>query len=142
MLRDTYDDVRAGYYNIPGEVLRANDIQPWDMNSPAYCAWVEGRVGLARGCFQTGREYLSRVEEPRCRLAGLAYISRFEWLLDAIEAEGYRLRSRYSERKSLGTGLRMGLSIISSLLSSPRAERVPQPVVSHPLPDPKGLQDL
>ena len=31
MLRDTFDDVRAGYYNIPREVLDANHITPQDM---------------------------------------------------------------------------------------------------------------
>jgi phytoene/squalene synthetase len=107
MLRDTYDDVRVGYYNIPREVLEAYRIGPQDLHSEAYHAWVESRVQLARAYFKAGRRYLRRVQNRRCRVAGLAYIARFEWLLDAIEEEGYSLRPDYSERKHFGTGLRM-----------------------------------
>jgi phytoene/squalene synthetase len=91
MLRDTFDDVQAGYYNIPGEVLEAGHIRPQDIESKAYRDWVRIRVWLARECFKAGRDYLARVENPRCRLAGLAYTARFEWLLDTVEREGYRL---------------------------------------------------
>src|SRR5215208_2613496 len=70
MLRDTFDDLEAGYYNIPREVLEANHIAPQDIRSKAYCAWVESRVQLAQRCFQAGKAYLARVEEPRCQLAG------------------------------------------------------------------------
>jgi phytoene/squalene synthetase len=117
MLRDTFDDVQAGYYNIPGEVLEAGHIRPQDIESKAYRDWVRIRVWLARECFKAGRDYLARVENPRCRLAGLAYTARFEWLLDTVEREGYRLRPVYEERKSPITGLRMGLSTLFSLLS-------------------------
>jgi phytoene/squalene synthetase len=116
MLRDTYDDVQAGYYNIPREVLEAGRIQPRDIGSKAYRDWVCSRVRLARECFMAGRNYLARVENPRCQLAGFAYTARFEWLLDTIEQEGYLLRPAYSERKSPATGLRMGLSTLSSLI--------------------------
>lgn len=133
MLRDTFDDLQAGYYNIPREVLEANHIEPQDTHSDAYRTWVKGRVQLARKCFQTGREYLTRVEEPRCRLAGFAYTSRFEWLLDTIEQEGYCLRSEYTERKSLRTGLRMGLSTLSALMAGRHSERLHPPVVSQSL---------
>jgi phytoene/squalene synthetase len=133
MLRDTFDDVQAGYYNIPREVLESNHIQPQDIDSKAYRAWVKSRVLLARKCFQVGRRYLARVENPRCRLAGLAYTARFEWLLDTIEQEGYLLRSEYSERKSLRTGLRMGLNILSSVIGAPGEQPLPQPVISQPL---------
>src|SRR5512139_1180386 len=107
MLRDTFDDVQAGYYNIPREVLEANHIGPQDVHSDAYHAWVKSRVQLARQYFEAGRGYLARVQNPRCRLAGFAYTARFEWLLDTIEREGYNLRPQYSERRSIGTGLRM-----------------------------------
>jgi hypothetical protein len=78
---------------------------------------VRIRVWLARECFKAGRDYLARVKNHRCRLAGLAYTARFEWLLDTVEREGYRLRPVYEERKSPITGLRMGLSTLFSLLS-------------------------
>jgi phytoene/squalene synthetase len=100
MLRDTVDDIRAGYYNIPREVLEENRITPQDVESDAYRAWIRSRVQLARKYFKAGREYLSQVENLRCRLAGFAYTIRFEWLLDTIEREDYFLRSQYNERKS------------------------------------------
>jgi len=133
MLRDTFDDVQAGYYNIPREVLEAGHMQPQDTQNKIYCAWVRSRVRLARKCFQAGRGYLARVENPRCRLAGFAYTARFEWLLDTIEQEGYILRPEYSERKSLGTGLRMGLSTLSTLIHVGHRKAFPQPVISQSL---------
>jgi len=133
MLRDTLDDVQAGYYNIPREVLEANHIQPGDVQTKAYRNWVKSRVQLARKYFQAGREYLARVQNPRCRLAGFAYTARFEWLLDTIEREGYFLRPEYSERKSLGIGLRMSLNILSSVMDVHGEQSLPQPVISQPL---------
>jgi phytoene/squalene synthetase len=133
MLRDTFDDVQAGYYNIPREVLESNHIQPQDVQSRAYRAWVKSRVLLARKHFQAGRRYLGRVANPRCRLAGLAYTARFEWLLDTMEQEGYLLRPEYSERKSLRTGLRMGLNVLSSVMSTRSAQPLSQQVISQPL---------
>jgi hypothetical protein len=133
MLRDTFDDVQAGYYNIPREVLESNHIQPQDIDSKAYRAWVKSRVLLARKYFQAGRAYLARVKNPRCRLAGLAYTARFEWLLGTMEQEGYLLRPEYSERKSPGTGLRMGLNVLSSVLGARGARSLHQPVISQSL---------
>lgn len=114
MLRDTFDDVRAGYYNIPREVLEANQIGPQDVHSPAYRVWVKGRVHKARRYFATGRAYLAQVESLRCRLAGLCYTARFEWLLDTLEEEGYLLRPSYEDRKSAGVALRMGWQVLNS----------------------------
>jgi phytoene/squalene synthetase len=125
MLRDTFDDVQTGYYNIPREVLEASDLQPQDLHSKAYRLWVKSRVKLARECFQAGRGYLSRVQNPRCRLAGLAYTARFEWLLDTIEREHYRLRPAYRERKGIGVGLRMATSTLWALMSLQATPRHP-----------------
>lgn len=127
MLRDTFEDVQAGYYNIPREVLEAGHIQPRDIESRAYRDWVRSRVRQARECFTAGREYLARVENPRCRLAGFAYTARFECLLDTIEQEAYGLRPEYHERKSAGTGLRMGLSTLSSLFSLRKRDALTPP---------------
>ena len=99
MLRDLAEDVAAGYLNLPAGLLSD------DLHSPAVRAWVKDRVGLARGCFATGRQYLARVESARCRLAGHAYIARFEWVLDAIERDGYALRAAYPERATWRGGL-------------------------------------
>jgi phytoene/squalene synthetase len=139
MLRDTFDDVQAGYYNIPREALESAHIQPQDMQSKFYRAWVRSRVQLAREYFQAGRDYLARVQDPRCRLAGLAYTSRFEWLLDTIEQEGYILRPAYRERKSFGTGLRMGRSTLSSLINWRGKKTISQPVVSQLLRELRNL---
>jgi phytoene/squalene synthetase len=108
MLRDTYADLRAGYINVPREVLASHSIGPDDIHSGAYRAWVEERVKLARTSFDAGRAYFGRVRSRRHRLAGLAYIARFAWLIEIIERDGYRLRPAYDDRKSLATGLRMG----------------------------------
>ena len=133
MLRDTYDDLHAGYYNVPREVLEAGHIQPHDLQSHAYRAWVRSRVQLARKCFKTGRQYLAHVDNPRCRLAGFAYAARFEWLLDTIEREDYYLRPEYNERKSAVTGLRMGLATLASIFNWPGIGKMPQPYVPHSL---------
>jgi phytoene/squalene synthetase len=133
MLRDTYDDVQTGYYNIPREVLEANHIGPQDVRNDAYLAWVKSRVQLAREYFEAGRGYLARVQNPRCRLAGFAYTARFEWLLDTIERESYSLRPQYSERKSIGTGLRMSWLALSSMIYLRGAATLPRPIASQRL---------
>jgi hypothetical protein len=90
-------------------------------------------VQLAREYFEAGKGYFARVQNLRHRLAGVAYISRFEWLLVTIEREGYSLRPQYSERKSIGTGLRMSWLTLSSLINLSWAGALPQPVVARPL---------
>jgi phytoene/squalene synthetase len=133
MLRDTYDDVQAGYYNIPREVLEAAHMSPHHIHNQAYRRWIQSRIQLAREYFQAGRDYLARVEEPRCRMAGLAYTARFEWVLDTMEQENYSLRPEYNDRKGLGAGLQMGLLTLSSLMNLRELETVPQSIVSQPL---------
>ena len=107
MLRDTLEDVEAGYYNIPAEVVVHNRLAAWDVSAPAYRAWVKERVQQARQCFKAGREYLAQVECLRCRLAGFAYTYRFEVVLNSIEREGYILRRQYPERKKAGQAVEM-----------------------------------
>lgn len=124
MLRDTLEDVEAGYVNIPREIVEAHRIDPGDVDSQPYRAWVESRVHLARSCFEAGRAYLARVPNPRCRLAGYAYIARFDGLLDTIERDGYRLRATYPERKHPATGLRMGWSALALAFDPRRALNV------------------
>jgi phytoene/squalene synthetase len=107
MLRDALEDAQAGYYNTPQEVVASNGITPLDVKSQAYRKWVKDCVDKAHACFQAGRDYLAQVENLRCRIAGYAYIRRFEVILDCIEREGYLLRSAYPERKSRGRGVEM-----------------------------------
>ena len=115
MLRDTVADAHDGYFNIPEEYLEAKHITPWDIKSDAYRAWVRARVLLARRYFETGRRYLKRVENLRCRLTGFAYTARFDWLLDTIEREEFILRPAYEERKSFANGWRMGWDILATI---------------------------
>ena len=133
MLRDTYDDVQAGYFNIPREVLEVHSFGPRDLRSDAYRTWVKNRVELARQDFQAGHDYFRRAENLRHRLAGFTYMARFEWLLETFESEGFALRPQYGERKSMGTGLRMGWMIVSSMLNFSGEGALPQPGVAHPL---------
>jgi len=131
MLRDTVDDIQAGYFNIPREVLDANHISPQDVGSEAYRAWVRSRVQLARTYFKAGREYLNQVENPRCRLAGLAYTARFECVLDSIEQDGYLLRAAYPERKELSAIVRASGSILPSLFIHRGTQSLLEPVPVH-----------
>ena len=91
------------------------------LHTPAVRAWVRDRVELARSCFTTGRRYLAGVENARCRLAGHAYVARFEWVLDAIERDGYRLREAYPERATFRGGLTIAADGARSALAAHRA---------------------
>jgi phytoene/squalene synthetase len=124
MLRDTYSDVRAGYFNVPREVLEASSIGPADVRCDAYRAWVRERVLLARAYFDAGQSYLAHVQSRRHRLAAIAYMARFEWLIEALERNGFTLQAEYAEQRSLATGLRMGGYVVSSL-ARPRWIRRP-----------------
>jgi len=133
MLRDSYEDVAAGYYNVPAEYLRVFGISPHDLGTPAFREWVCGRVELAQVYFRASREATAKVRNWRCRLAGFAYTARFKWVLRAIERDCYCLRAAYPERKGLRAGLWMAWQALASMLVSPAAgsgspELVLQPV--------------
>lgn len=130
MLRDTYIDTSLGYFNIPREVLETNHIGIKDLTSPAYRVWVKSRVQLARQYFEAGKEYFLGVPNTRLRLAVFAYIARFEWLLDTVEKEGFLLRPGYPDRKSIRAGLKMGWSVISTIMNSRAGGATIQPVIS------------
>jgi phytoene/squalene synthetase len=130
MLRDTYQDLRAGYFNVPRELLEAHSIGPEDVHTDAYRDWVKGRVELARAYFDAGRAYFARVQSPRHRLAGLAYIARFEWLIETLESDDFRLRPRYAEGRSLGTGLRMSWHVLWWMIGSAGRRTPSAPIAS------------
>ncbi len=123
MLRDTLDDVQAGYFNIPREVLQQHAIKPDDVSSGAYRRWVQGRVQLARGAFRAGKDYLDQVESARCRMAGYAYIARFETVLDTIERDDYLLRAGYPEDVDLSAGAKIA-QMLFGLAARPRNPEV------------------
>lgn len=130
MLRDLVTDIDAGYVNVPSEVLDEPGMSLDDLHSPAMRAWVRDRVELARSCFAVGRRYLERVEDARCRLAGHAYTARFEWVLDAIEQDGYRLRGAYPERATVRGGLRIAADAARSVLAAGRGSGAAAPAFS------------
>lgn len=107
MLRDAAEDAATGYFNIPREWVERYGIDPCAVDGDLYLHWVKTRVRLARAYFEAGHKYLDQVTSLRCRIAGYAYMARFQSVLDAIERDGYRLRSDYSECKSLRAGLKM-----------------------------------
>ena len=115
MLRDTLEDIDAGYYNIPCEVVDANGIAPWDVGSNAYRDWVRERVRSARACFRIGREYLAQVDNLRCRIAGYAYMHRFEAVLDAIEQADYVLQTQYPGSNGSGRAAMIGWALWMAL---------------------------
>lgn len=126
MLRDTFEDTEAGYYNVPQELLSAQDISPEDVAHEAYRNWVKERVELARRYFDLGRAYLLEVENGRCRLAGYAYIARFEGVLDTIEQDGYLLKPDYAGSKKLAATTQAGWSTMSSIYQRRRRFRAAQ----------------
>jgi phytoene/squalene synthetase len=128
MLRDTLEDVPDGYFNIPREYLQAHHLDPHEVEHPAYRAWVQHRVRLARACFAAGKDYLARLPNPRCRLAGYAYTARFEGVLAALEGDGYRLRSGYAEGQGLSSRLGLAYSALAQALRPQRPAVLPRPL--------------
>ncbi len=122
MLRDSTEDVEAGYFNIPRETLEAAGIRFDDFEHPAYRRWVQERIQLASRLFGDARNYLSRVESLRCRLAGFTYMSRFESVLALIRKDDYLLRSQYPRRRTLGGVATFLSSLFSSLMRSPERQ--------------------
>ncbi len=118
MLRDTFEDVDVGYFNIPCEFLQARKLDPCDIHNPLYRDWVKSRVQLAQDHFSSGKAYLDQVPNRRCRIAGYAYMARFEAVLKKIENDDYQLRPEYPEHKLLSTGIRTTTTLLSLILKN------------------------
>lgn len=116
MLRDTFEDGEAGYFNIPRELLESSGIGPRAVASSPYREWVRDRVRQARAYFAAGADYLDQVRSLRCRIAGYAYMARFTGILDAIEREEYQLRPAYPDTQGLSYGLRVAGSVGANAL--------------------------
>jgi phytoene/squalene synthetase len=95
MLRDTHDDLQAGYFNVPRGLLEAEQLTPGDVQHPAYRLWVRTRIEAARRGFAEGKAYIRRMGSLRAQLAGYLYCARFEIMLRRIALDGYRLRDCY-----------------------------------------------
>jgi len=117
MLRDTREDLAAGYFNVPCEFLEAYHLDPCDIDNDHFRLWTRQQVQLARDYFTIGKRRLAETKNWRRRIAGYAYIARFECVLNTIEQEDYRLRPSYHELKNVWSGLRMGWAVLSPLLS-------------------------
>lgn len=130
MLRDTVEDVEAGYFNIPQEVLQARGISPQEIGSKAYRKWVCERIRLARSYFDLSQVCTSWVKNWRCRLAGYAYTARFRWMLNAIERDNFCIRAEYPERKGLGAGLWMSWQTLVPMFAPPVANPGTRKLVS------------
>lgn len=117
MLRDTLDDVQAGYFNIPREFLESQGIGPADLNAPAYREWVGRRVALAKAYLRAGTTSLGQAGSLRFRLAGSAYIARFLVVLDTIQRDGYLLQATYQERKGITGGLKLSGLVLSQAVN-------------------------
>ena len=125
MLRDTGEDLPNGYVNVPREQLDAYRANPTDTGTDAYRDWVAHRVRVAAADLDAGSAYFSSLPNLRHRLAGLAYIARFRWLVRRIEADGFRLRESYDEHRRFSTTLRMGRDAGGELLRSAFGGRPP-----------------
>lgn len=120
MLRDFQEDLQTGYINIPSEYVDQNTFKLGQLDDPIFKSWVRTRARLAETYFRRGSETISQVPNLRCRIAGFAYLARFEWMLRAIERDGYQLRADYPERKSWRAGLWILFKTITSALKSNR----------------------
>lgn len=107
LLRDMVMDSSVGFINIPREYLEKHKISPQDIESPAFRAWVQGRVKQAREYFHEGKRYLNSLKVLRCTLAGHWYCARLEGVLDTIERDGYILRAAYKVREDVSTWLKI-----------------------------------
>jgi phytoene/squalene synthetase len=107
MLRDTLEDLPVGFVNIPAEDIQGGGICLEEVESESFRLWVREQVERARIYFQTGKRYIDSLDVLRCKLAGAWYCARFEWFLNAIQRDGYRLRRAYPERHSLAVWAEM-----------------------------------
>jgi phytoene/squalene synthetase len=123
MLRDMSEGLAEGFVNIPQEWLEAhnismdtNDIGSEDLKNPPFRAWVQSQVEQAREYFGEGKRYLDELDVLRCKIAGYWYCVRFECVLDAIERDGYVLRTKYDVRRKSLTWFKMGWLAVSLTL--------------------------
>jgi len=116
MLRDTLEDLPAGFVNVPAEDIQGRGIRLEEVESESFRLWVGEQVERARVCLQAGKRYSDSLEVLRCKLAGAWYCARFEWFLNAIQRDGYRLRRTYPERHNLAVWAEMaGLGVTITL---------------------------
>lgn len=119
MLRDFAEDMQAGYINLPGEWLAARNLRAETVCAEDIRDWVSERVMTARAYFRAGRRLLLADPSLRRRLAGCAYLARFEWVLGRIEMDHFTLCESYQARKSLPAVLWMAEHTLASFFFNP-----------------------
>jgi len=115
MLRDMMEDIPNGIINIPVEAISEYGISIDNLNDESFQKWVSDQTKKARQAFEDGRNYIASIRVLRCRLAGVWYLARFNCILNAIERDGYQLRSEYPERHCFDTWLemiRLGIEVL------------------------------
>ena len=130
MLRDTLEDLPAGFVNIPAEDIQSRGIRVEDVESEPFRLWVGEQAERARICLQAGRSYIDTLDVLRCKLAGAWYCARFEWYLNAFQRDGYRLRHAYPERQRLVAWVEMfglGIAIALKHVTGRIHRRLPRP---------------
>lgn len=120
MLRDTHDDLQAGYFNVPRGLLEVERLKPGDVQHPAYRRWVRTRIEAARRGFAEGKAYIRRMGCLRAELAGYLYCARFEIVLRRIELDGYRLRESPHRQRPLPARLARWVLQQGAALDGPR----------------------
>jgi phytoene/squalene synthetase len=116
MLRDTMEDIPAGIINIPVEDIQGRGIKIADLDGEVFRLWILEQVERARYYLLAGKGYIDRLDVLRCKLAGVWYCARFEWYLNAIQRDGYRLRRTYPECQNPAAFWKMvGLGFIITL---------------------------
>lgn len=96
MIRDSLEDIPAGYINIPKEYLREYSLKPADSNAPALQNWVKQQADKARKELHLGKQYITKLRVLRGKLAASWYCCRFESVLNSVEKDKYKLRLRYN----------------------------------------------
>jgi phytoene/squalene synthetase len=130
MLRDTLEDIPAGYINIPVEDIKARGICLENISDDPFRSWVKETVERARACLVAGKHYIDSLDVLRCKLAGVWYCARFEWFLDTIQRDGFILRAAYPERHSWATWIEMivlGFKITLKHVAGKIQKNLPRP---------------
>jgi len=95
ILRDFYNDIALGYYNISAEDMAkwgwsVNDLAEVDLHE-----WVQEIVTTAYSSFLTGLQGFSQVKNKRFRFLGYAMSIQYIFILETIQCDDYQLRRCY-----------------------------------------------
>lgn len=115
-LRDLKHDLKTGYINIPKEFLEKNKSDITNISDYELIPWVKNRTGLAKRYFESGKKYIKKLPNPKCKLAAILYCLRFEPLIFIIEKDKYILRENYNNRLNIMSCLKTAVAVLSLLI--------------------------